>query len=99
MKRTYMFLGLGVALLVVAAARSLRRFGPEAAPAIPALLEALKAKDDEVRYQAAWTVGKIGPAAEEAVPALIAAMKDENALVREHAAEALGDIGPGAREG
>jgi HEAT repeat protein len=82
----------------VAAARTLSLFGPEARSAIPALVEAMQAKDSEVRWNAIRTLGKIGPEARTAVPALIKALKDEDALVREHAAESLGEIGPDARE-
>jgi HEAT repeat protein len=82
----------------LAALRALTRYGPDAEPAMPRLVELLKDKDSEVRWRAAMTLGKIGPAARGTVPALVAALQDEDALVREHAAEALGDIGPDARD-
>lgn len=82
----------------LAALKALVRYGAEAEPAIPRLVDLLHDGDSEVRWRAAMTLGKIGPVARNAVPALVAALKDEDALVREHAAEALGDIGPDAKE-
>jgi HEAT repeat protein len=86
-------------LVGAAAARAISKFGAKGAPALPALLEAMKDKDSTVRWEAGRTVGKIGAAAKSAVPALVEQMKDEAPLVREHAAEALGDIGPEAMDG
>jgi HEAT repeat protein len=80
------------------AARAISKFGAKGAPALPALLEAMKDRDSTVRWEAGRTVGKIGAAAKSAVPALVEQMKDESPLVREHAAEALGDIGPEAKD-
>ena len=61
-------------------------------------IEALKDKDQEVRYSAARALGKIGPKAEKAVPALVRALKDKNEYVRQWAASALGKIGPKAEK-
>ena len=63
---------------------------------MPALIEALKDDDNEVRRNAASALGRIGPAAEAAVPALIEALKDDDNEVRRNAAFALGRIGPAA---
>jgi HEAT repeat protein len=65
--------------------------------AIPALIQALIDKDEDVRYAVAYALGKIGrnagPAkAAKAVPALTEALKDENQFVRENAAKALKQI-------
>lgn len=58
--------------------------------AIPALQEALRNEDADVRQAAAWALGEIGDP--QAVPALQEALKDEDADVRRAAAEALGEI-------
>ncbi len=60
---------------------------------VPALIEALKSENVDVRYYAAFALGNIGEKAASAVPALIAALKDENADVRSSAAYALVNIG------
>ncbi len=81
------------------AARTLGRIGPEAAPAVPELLERLR-KDEErdVREHAAKSLGLIGPEAvgkrlPETVAALTKALTDEAADVRENSAIALGQLG------
>jgi HEAT repeat protein len=62
----------------------LGRAAGEAAPAVPALVEALQSSPHlAVRERAAWALGKIGPAAKSAVPALQAAANaDEPRLAR-----------------
>ncbi|MHC4251099.1 MAG: HEAT repeat domain-containing protein, partial [Planctomycetota bacterium] len=90
---------------------SLRRLGPAANAAVPALIEALEDRDLNVRYPtsrpsvrtsestaAAGALGRIGPDARDAVPALAQALKDTDIFLRANAAEALGKIGPAARE-
>jgi HEAT repeat protein len=80
------------------ALRALARYGPDALPAAPQLIDLLQSDGDgEIRWNAARTLGKIGPAARGAVPILVEALDDRDALVREHAAEALGEIGPDAK--
>jgi HEAT repeat protein len=49
---------------------ALDNMGPLAAPAVPALVKALRDPDANVRPWAARALGNIGPAAEAAVPAL-----------------------------
>src|SRR5262249_40174395 len=68
--------------------RALVRFG---ARAIPALVEALSAREDPtIRCFAADSLGRLGPEAREASEALRhAAWHDEDASVREAAAAAL----------
>jgi HEAT repeat protein len=75
-------------------AYALGAFGAQAAPAAPALKEALKDKSANVRQNAAWALGRIGAAAKPPVVSeLCALLADEDPLVRRDAATALGDIG------
>jgi hypothetical protein len=55
------------------AASVLSLFGPEAAPAAPALAKALTDKNPDVRRHAALALGNIGPKAKAAAAALRAA--------------------------
>jgi HEAT repeat protein len=62
--------------LRVEAATALAAAGPSAAPAVPALIEALNNDSDPlVRRLSAYALGQIGPAAKEAIPSLTAAMQ------------------------
>src|SRR5262245_27717875 len=71
---------------------------PEAEAAVPALLDALKDQNAEVREWAAHGLYyRIGMKAKAAVPALVAALKDQNAEVRSRAASMLGGIGAEAK--
>jgi HEAT repeat protein len=69
----------------------LGRFGSAAAPAIPALIEALGTEIPAIRNMAAITLGKIGPAAQVAVPALTVTQAEEG-FVGDSAKEALRKI-------
>jgi HEAT repeat protein len=71
--------------------------GPEASPAVPELVEALKRPDALARQNAALALGAIGPAAASAVPALTDLLGDSEWAVRRQAALALGEIGPAAK--
>jgi HEAT repeat protein len=75
----------------------LSRLGAEAAPAVPALREALQSPTASVRQAAAQALGKVGPAAVEAVPELTAALHDPQWPVRRQAALTLGELGPSAK--
>ena len=79
-------------------AEALGEIGPEAASAVPALIEALRDPKAGVREKTAEALGEIGPEAASAVPALIEALKDREARVRKNAAWTLafGKIGPEA---
>jgi TolB-like protein/class 3 adenylate cyclase/Flp pilus assembly protein TadD len=54
------------------AAMTLGRFGPNAAEAVPVLIDALGDENNVVREQAVKSLARIGPAAEAAIPALTA---------------------------
>ncbi len=89
------------------AAMALQRIGPGAAPAVDALIEAVKRPENEqhlpmftlsIREQMVCTLGKIGPDARAAVPVLKQLAQDERPNTRRFAIRALGDIGPDAKD-
>ncbi len=59
----------------------------------PALLEAIKDQDPEVRLRAASYLGNKELDEEQVVPALIRAIEDEDPMIRSQAAESLGYLG------
>lgn len=71
--------------------------GPRAKPAVPALIELLKAKDQDMRDYAITTLKRIGPGASTALPALKkVAAEDPSDDIRQLADDAVKTIG-GAR--
>jgi HEAT repeat protein len=66
---------------------------PEAKAAVPALIEALKTKDD-ARQVVIYALGEIGPDAKDAVPALMALRKDDDSWTRDRVNEAIKKIAP-----
>jgi HEAT repeat protein len=66
----------------------------DAAQVVPALTEALKDKEGDIRWSAAIGLGSFGEQARDAIPALQAAQRDRDARVREAAAVALSRIDP-----
>jgi len=72
---------------------ALAKIGPAA---VPALVEALKSENDEVRRQAAWALAHMGPEAKAAAPALVEALNDRDKQVGAYAADALKEIDPEA---
>src|SRR5688572_23249269 len=60
-------------------------------PAIPALAELLKDKDEDVRRTAVQTLGKIGA---KSGPTLATALKLSDPVVRQEAVFAMADMGP-----
>lgn len=79
------------------AAYQLAHMGPKAAPAVPALIEALGDPAASVRYPVTVALREIGPAAKAAVPALKKVMKDDiNDEVADGAKRAIRAIDPTA---
>ncbi len=75
-----------------------RRMGPEAKAAVPALIEAMDATEDDplLRREIHFALAAIGPDAAAAVPKLTQALSDEIPEIRYSACYALGGIGPSA---
>lgn len=75
-------------------------FGPDAAEAVPKLIELLRTDIyPDVRKYAAFSLSKIGEAAYPAIPALREALSDAEAIVRIEAAYALFILDSGSLEG
>lgn len=70
--------------------------GPNAKPAVPALINLLQETNRMNRGYVAKALGAIGPSAATAIPALAGLLEDKNQFVRISAAEALGHLGPSA---
>jgi len=75
---------------------ALAEFGPKAEPAIPTLIKSLEVKNEDLRLNAAITLGKIGKASVAPLAELLASKDDD---IRFYAIWALGWIGPDALEG
>jgi HEAT repeat protein len=78
----------------IIAVRLLSQHKGEAARVVPALIDALKDKDGDIRRSAAIGLGYFGEQARDAIPALQAAEHDHDARVREAAGVALSRIDP-----
>ena len=78
----------------VIAVRLLQQRQGDAAETVPALIEALKDPEADVRWGAAIGLGYFGDRATAAIPALQAAQGDRDARVREAAGVALSRIDP-----
>src|SRR5262249_60033781 len=79
----------------LAGARPLADLDPDTAPALPALVEALRQPDAGVRLPLLRAVGSLGPKGSPAVPVLVRLGEDEGPAVRREAAAALGVGGGG----
>jgi len=83
-----------------AAAYEISGMGPAAAPAVPALIEALGDDAPAVRFPVTVALGEIGPAAKDAVPRLMQMMEEEiNDEVAAAARRAVRRIQPEALTG
>jgi HEAT repeat protein len=78
----------------VIAVRLLPQHKGDAAQVVPALIEALKDKANDVRWSAAIGLGYFGDKAKDAIPALQEAQHDPDARVREASGVALSRIDP-----
>ena len=76
------------------AVRLLPQHKGDATKVVPALIEALKDKENDVRLSAAIGLGYFGEQAKDAIPALEAAQQDRDARIREAAGIALSRIDP-----
>jgi HEAT repeat protein len=83
-----------------AAAYEISGMGPAAAPAVPALIEALDDAEPTVRFPVTVALGEIGPAAKDAVPRLKQMMEEEiNDEIASSAKRAVRRIQPEALTG
>jgi vesicle coat complex subunit len=78
----------------IVAVRTLSQRQGEADQVVPALIQALKDKHADVRWNAAIGLGSFGEQAREAIPALQEARNDRDTRVREAARIALSRIDP-----
>lgn len=76
------------------AAETLKRIGPEARSAVPALIAAMKDKNRDVRYTAIWALAAIGPDAKAAIEPLQNTLTDKDRSFSSAAREALKKIAP-----
>ena len=78
----------------------IRRLGPKAKDAVPALILELSDPDPAYRQEVVYALAAIGPESKAAAPELLKHLTDakEDSKVRYTACYALGKIGPGAAE-
>jgi HEAT repeat protein len=82
--------------VALAAAEALRRIGPPAVSATPALVEMLGSERSDARRAAALALAGIGPSHDhEALRRIAGWLDDEDRQIRKAAAEALWGVGPG----
>jgi HEAT repeat protein len=81
----------------VRALQVIARIGPEAAPAVPGLIELLKTADPATKSETLYALGAIGPGAAAGVGAISDQLGDTDPRVVQAAVYALGKIGPAAK--
>ncbi len=81
-----------------AASQAIIGFGPDAAPAVPALVKMLDDRSEKFRETVGQILCDLGPAARSAVPDLVRSLKDGKARSPEVVIRILGKIGPDARD-
>ncbi len=81
-----------------AVAEVIKAFGPDAASAVPTLVEMLDDRSREYRAIVGGILCDLGPAARSAVPALIRSLKEKTARSPEITIQVLGGIGADAAE-
>lgn len=74
------------------ALRILGKIGPAAAPAVPALIEALLGGNRKSRIVAAHSLGQIGTGARDGIPALLAVLSEPGEPLRKAARQSLDEI-------
>jgi HEAT repeat protein len=77
----------------------LGNFGPDGAPAIPALLAWSRHEDSWIRLWAVCALGRITQQPAAVIPVLLSALKDSESIVRREAAQGLGRYGKAASHG
>ncbi len=78
------------------AARALGRLGPQAAEAVPALVQVLPQSEPATQREVLYALGSIGAPAAPAVPQMMRLLQSDDSQVRYAAVFALGRIGPPA---
>jgi predicted nucleic acid-binding Zn-ribbon protein len=81
----------------LAAVETLRRFGKDSSPAVPAIARALADPHPDVRRAAAMTLGDLGATDQSYLVALTSLLGDKNLRVREAAVAALRRLQPTPR--
>jgi len=79
------------------AARTLRRLGEKAQPAVPAFVSALSANNPHLRVEAAGALGDLGEEKDAALSVLIAAIGHQSDWVRKNAIREIAKIGAPAQ--
>jgi len=77
---------------------AIRKIGPEAKSAVPALIKALKTSEPEVQVEILDALAQIGPAAKPAIPEAVELLGSPDPIVRYTAIYLLGQLGEAAED-